>query len=87
MLQIVPAYAATGNVESTQKEVTNPLFVAIGTFISLALLFMMSVLFLPKIPHFELFNARVADDDLLRLTTFVTNAIDKSNVLEKFHHS
>lgn len=73
-------------MESNQKQLMNPLFMAIGTFISMAVLFMMGVLFLPKLPHFDLFNARVADDDFLRLTAFVTNAIDRHNVLEKFQH-
>lgn len=77
---LVPMYAATETAETTQKQLMNPLFVAIGTFISMALLFMMGVLFLPKLPHLELFNARVADnDDFLRLTTFVMNAIDGRN--------
>lgn len=78
-------YAATETTESTQKQLMNPLFVAIGTFISMALLFMMGVLFLPKLPHLELFNARVADnDDFLRLTTFVMNAIDGRNRWQNF---
>ncbi|KAL0128070.1 hypothetical protein PUN28_003360 [Cardiocondyla obscurior] len=78
---MVPIYAATETTESTQKQLMNPLFVAIGTFISMALLFMMGVLFLPKLPHLELFKARVADsnDDFLRLTTLVMNAIDGRN--------
>ncbi|XP_020284872.1 uncharacterized protein LOC109855256 [Pseudomyrmex gracilis] len=76
----VPVFAATETAESTHKQLMNPLFVAIGTFISMALLFMMGVLFLPKLPHFELFNARKADnDDLQRLTNFVLNAIDARN--------
>ncbi|XP_029175823.1 uncharacterized protein LOC114944194 [Nylanderia fulva] len=76
---IVPMYAATETAENTQKQLMNPLFVAIGTFISMALLFMMGVLFLPKLPHLA-FNARVADnDDFPRLTTFVMNAIDRRN--------
>lgn len=83
---LVPMYAATETAESTQKQLMNPLFVAIGTFISMALLFMMGVLFLPKLPHFnaQLFNARVADDDFLRLTTFVMNAIDGHNGWRNF---
>ena len=81
---LVPMYAATETAENTQKQLMNPLFVAIGTFISMALLFMMGVLFLPKLPHFELFNARVADDDFLRLTTFVMNAIDGRNRWRNF---
>jgi len=86
ILQIVPMYAATETVESTQKQLMNPLFVAIGTFISMALLFMMGVLFLPKLPHLELFKARVADnDDFLRLTTFVMNAIDGRNRWQNFN--
>lgn len=89
-LQMGPIYAATENMENpenTQKQLMNPLFVAIGTFISMALLFMMGVLFFPKLPHFELFNARVADDDFQRLTAFVTNAIDRRNMLDKLQHS
>ncbi|KYQ51509.1 hypothetical protein ALC60_09382 [Trachymyrmex zeteki] len=83
---IIPMYAATETTESTQKQLMNPLFVAIGTFISMALLFMMGVLFLPKLPHLELFNARLADnDDFLRLTTFVMNAIDKRNHWQNFN--
>ncbi|XP_018399627.1 PREDICTED: uncharacterized protein LOC108777286 [Cyphomyrmex costatus] len=82
---MIPMYAATENTESTQKQLMNPLFVAIGTFISMALLFMMGVLFLPKLPHLELFNARVVDnDDFLRLTTFVMNAIDGRNRWQNF---
>lgn len=78
--QAVPVFAATETAESTHKQLMNPLFVAIGTFISMALLFMMGVLFLPKLPHFELFNARGADnDDFQRLTNFVLNAIDARN--------
>ncbi|XP_014472733.1 PREDICTED: uncharacterized protein LOC106743421 [Dinoponera quadriceps] len=87
---IGPIYAATENMENTengsQKQLVNPLFVAIGTFISMALLFMMGVLFLPKLPHFQLFNARVVDDDFQRLTAFVTNAMD-SDMLKKFPRS
>ncbi|EFN66972.1 hypothetical protein EAG_15329 [Camponotus floridanus] len=82
---IVPIYTATETAGNTQKQLMNPLFVAIGTFISMALLFMMGVLFLPKLPHFELFNARVADnDDFLRLATFVMNAIDGRNRWRNF---
>ncbi|XP_011876110.1 PREDICTED: uncharacterized protein LOC105566597 [Vollenhovia emeryi] len=81
---IVPMYAATETVESTQKQLMNPLFVAIGTFISMALLFMMGVLFLPKLPHL-IYNARLADnDDFLRLTTLVMNAIDGRNRWQNF---
>ncbi|XP_024891171.1 uncharacterized protein LOC112467000 [Temnothorax curvispinosus] len=80
---IVPVYAAAENTESTQKHIMNPLFMAIGSFISMALLFMMGVLFLPKLPHFELFNARVADNDDF-LTTFVMNAIDGRNRWQNF---
>ncbi|XP_036143564.1 uncharacterized protein LOC105838934 [Monomorium pharaonis] len=76
---IVPIYAATETAESTQKQLMNPLFVAIGTFVSMALLFMMGVLFLPKLPQLGLFNARVADnDDFLRLTTLMINAIERN---------
>lgn len=83
--QLVPIYTATETAGNTQKQLMNPLFVAIGTFISMALLFMMGVLFLPKLPHFELFNARVADnDDFLRLATFVMNAIDGRNRRRNF---
>ncbi|XP_072765263.1 uncharacterized protein [Anoplolepis gracilipes] len=82
---LVPMYAATQPAVNTQKQLMNPLFVAIGTFISMALLFMMGVLFLPKLPNLELFNARVADnDDFLRLTTFVMNAIDGRNRWRNF---
>ncbi|KAL6260163.1 hypothetical protein P5V15_007697 [Pogonomyrmex californicus] len=86
---IVPIYAATETATSTQKQLMNPLFVAIGTFISMALLFMMGVLFLPKLPQFEFFNererARIADnDDFLRLTTLVMNAIDGRNRWRNF---
>ena len=79
-------YAATETTENTQKQLMNPLFIAIGTFISMALLFMMGVLFLPKLPHLELFNARlVNNDDFLRLTTFVMNAIDERNRWQNFN--
>ncbi|KAL6435057.1 hypothetical protein ACFW04_005272 [Cataglyphis niger] len=82
---LVPMYAATESTENTQKQLMNPLFLAIGTFISMAVLFMMGVLFLPKLPHFDLFNARVADnDDFLHLTTFVMNAIDGHNRWKNF---
>ncbi|EZA59247.1 hypothetical protein DMN91_008158 [Ooceraea biroi] len=85
---LVPVFAATETSQSTQKQMMNPLFVAIGTFISMALLFMMGVLFLPKLPHFDLFNARVADnDDFLRLTTLVTNAIDRHSRWRNFKGS
>ncbi|XP_018358520.1 PREDICTED: uncharacterized protein LOC108758206 [Trachymyrmex cornetzi] len=83
---IIPMYAATETTESTQKQLMNPLFVAIGTFISMALLFMMGILFLPKLPHLELFNARLVDnDDFLRLTTFVMNATDERNRWQNFN--
>ena len=86
ILQIIPMYAATETTENTQKQLMNPLFIAIGTFISMALLFMMGVLFLPKLPHLELFNARlVNNDDFLRLTTFVMNAIDERNRWQNFN--
>ncbi|XP_070160591.1 uncharacterized protein [Polyergus mexicanus] len=82
---LVPMYTATETTENTQKQLMNPLFLAIGTFISMAVLFMMGVLFLPKLPHLDLFNARVADnDDFLRLTTFVMNAIDRRNRWKNF---
>ncbi|XP_067215888.1 uncharacterized protein [Linepithema humile] len=84
---IAPVFAATETAESPQKQLMNPLFVAIGTFISMALLFMMSVLFLPKLPQlpqFELFNARTDNDDLMRLTALVMNAIDGRNRWKNF---
>lgn len=83
-LQIAPAFAATETAESSHKQLMNPLFVAIGTFISMALLFMMSVLFLPKLPQLDLFNARTNNDDFMRLTTLVMNAIDGRNRWRNF---
>ncbi|KAK2575582.1 hypothetical protein KPH14_011293 [Odynerus spinipes] len=67
-------YIAEG---ASQKQLTNPLFIAISTFISTAVLFMMGILFLPKLHQHGIFSSREIQDDFLHLTNIVMNAIDK----------
>ncbi|XP_033196987.1 uncharacterized protein LOC117160377 [Bombus vancouverensis nearcticus] len=82
------AYDKTEAAQTTQTQLSNPIFVAISTFVTMAIVFMMSVLFLPKITQLEIFPARSIQDDFFYLTNIVTNAIERYNLLEKFrdHH-
>ncbi|XP_043483319.1 uncharacterized protein LOC122511861 [Leptopilina heterotoma] len=61
-------------IMETNKEMTNPLFVAVSSFIGMALLFMMGVLIFPQVRNFIPRNQQ--NDDLLQLTKIVFEAID-----------
>ena len=65
-------------VMESQKQMTNPLFVALSSFIGMALLFMVGVLFFPK---FTGFSPRNQQDDMLQLAMIVIEAIDRKNSL------
>lgn len=62
---------------ASQKQLSNPLFIAISTFVSMALLFMVGILFLPKLHQYGIFSTRGIQDDFLYLTNIVMGAIDK----------
>lgn len=49
----------------------------------MAIVFMMSVLFLPKLTQLDIFHARSIQDDFFYLSNIVKNAIEHYNVLEK----
>ncbi|KAG7207854.1 hypothetical protein KM043_009454 [Ampulex compressa] len=74
----------TETAESTQTHIVNPLFVAITTFVSMAIIFMIGILFFPKLTQYGIFNARDMQDDFLRLSEVVTNAIHRHSLLDKF---
>lgn len=63
-------------IMETNKEMTNPLFVAVSSFIGMALLFMMGVLIFPQVRNF--IPRSQQNDDLLQLTKIVFEAIDNS---------
>ncbi|XP_051161097.1 uncharacterized protein LOC127281428 isoform X2 [Leptopilina boulardi] len=65
-------------IMETNKEMTNPLFVAVSSFIGMALLFMMGVLLFPQVKNFVPREQR-ENDLLLQLTTFVLEAVDSRN--------
>ncbi|XP_043676417.1 uncharacterized protein LOC122633034 [Vespula pensylvanica] len=62
---------------ASHKQLSNPLFIAISTFVSIAVLFMMGILFLPKLHQYGIFSTRGIQDDFLYLTNIVMGAIDK----------
>ncbi|XP_046827507.1 uncharacterized protein LOC124428011 [Vespa crabro] len=75
-------FMSTHNIDNvaegaSQKQLSNPLFIAISTFVSIALLFMMGILFLPKLHQYSIFSTRGIQDDFLYLTNIVMGAIDK----------
>ncbi|KAK9303860.1 hypothetical protein QLX08_004588 [Tetragonisca angustula] len=82
----VSAYDSTEAAQTTQTQLSNPLFVAISTFVTMAIVFMMSVLFLPKLAQFDILPARSIQDDFFYLTNIVANAIEHYNLLEKFRN-
>lgn len=59
----------------------NPLFMAISGFIGMALMFMASVLFVPK---FENFASRNSSNDFLQLSKVAWEAIEGRNCTERF---
>ncbi|XP_033217708.1 uncharacterized protein LOC117173326 [Belonocnema kinseyi] len=65
-------------VMESQKQMTNPLFAAVSSFIGMALLFMAGVLIFPKLGGFV---PRDQQDDFLHLVQTVTEAIDKKSPL------
>ncbi|XP_076242400.1 uncharacterized protein LOC143184210 [Calliopsis andreniformis] len=79
----VAAFDNTEAAQTTQTQLSSPLFVAISTFVTMAIVFMMSVLFLPKLPQFDILHSRAIHDDFFYLSNVVTNAIDRYNFLEK----
>ncbi|XP_043249388.1 uncharacterized protein LOC122395671 [Colletes gigas] len=83
-----PAFDNTEAAQTTQTQLSNPLFVAISTFITMAIVFMMSVLFLPKLTQFDILHSREIQDDFFHISNIVMNAIDRYDLLEKFkeHH-
>ncbi|CAL7952249.1 unnamed protein product [Xylocopa violacea] len=80
----VPAFDNTEAAQTTQTQLSNPLFVAISTFVTMAIVFMMSVLFLPKLAQLDILNSRSIQDDLFNLSNIVTNAVERYNFLNKF---
>lgn len=68
----------------TQKEMANPLFVAVSGFIGMALLFMVGVLLFPKI---RAFVPREQQDDLLQLAKIVTKAIHRNPLMGRSRKS
>ncbi|XP_008545692.1 uncharacterized protein LOC103569919 [Microplitis demolitor] len=67
----------TGHQESQKQIIINPLFMAISSFVGMALVFMFGVIVLPRI--LGEFRSRIVHDELLNLTTTVNEAIDKFN--------
>ncbi|XP_034937084.1 uncharacterized protein [Chelonus insularis] len=61
-------------LDSQKQIVINPLFMAISSFVGMALLFMFGVIVLPRI--FGEFRSRLVHDELMDLTKTVTEAID-----------
>ncbi|KAI4501388.1 hypothetical protein M0802_003265 [Mischocyttarus mexicanus] len=76
------ASTSTHNIDNvaegaSQKQLSNPLFIAVSTFVSMAVLFMMGILFLPKLHQYGIFSTREIQDDFLHLTNIVMGAVDK----------
>lgn len=67
--------------EASEKQIANPLFMAISGFIGMALIFMASVLFLPR---FDNFGARNSSGEFLQLTKVAWEAIEGRNCSERF---
>ncbi|XP_029042360.1 uncharacterized protein LOC114875811 isoform X1 [Osmia bicornis bicornis] len=78
-----PAFDNKVAAQVTQTQLSHPLFAAISTFVTMAIVFMMSVLFLPKLTQLDIFHARSIQDDFFYLSNIVKNAIEHYNVLEK----
>ncbi|XP_053994481.1 uncharacterized protein LOC128884848 [Hylaeus volcanicus] len=79
-----PAFDNTEAAQTTQTQLSNPLFVAISTFVTMAIVFMMSVLFLPKLSQLDILHSRAIQDDFFHLSNIVTNAIERYNHLENY---
>lgn len=79
----IPAFDDT-KVAQTQTQLSNPLIVAISTFVTIAIVFMMTVLFLPKFTQLDVLPERNIQDDFFYLTNIVTNATERNNFLDKF---
>ncbi|CAG5077018.1 Protein of unknown function [Cotesia congregata] len=70
------SFMDTLQIQESQKQIIiNPLFMAISSFVGMALVFMFGVIVLPRI--LGEFRSRVVHDELLDLTTTVNAAIDK----------
>ncbi|XP_061942564.1 uncharacterized protein LOC108000271 isoform X1 [Apis cerana] len=79
----IPAFDNT-KVAQTQTQLSNPFIVAISTFVTIAIIFMMSVLFLPKFTQLDVLPERNIQDDFFYLTNIVTNATERNHFLDKF---
>lgn len=80
-----PAFDNTAAAaHATHSQLSNPLFVAISTFITTAIMFMMSILFLPKLIPLDILHARNFQDDFFYLSNVIANAIERSRFLDKF---
>ncbi|XP_046746594.1 uncharacterized protein LOC124411498 [Diprion similis] len=66
---------------SSEKQVANPLFMAISGFIGMALIFMASVLFLPKIENFA---SRNSSNEYFQLSKVAWDAIEGRDCSERF---
>ncbi|XP_012145487.2 uncharacterized protein LOC105663092 isoform X2 [Megachile rotundata] len=83
----IPDSAYDGNkgiAQVAQTQLSHPLFTAISTFITMAIVFMMSILFLPKLTQLDIFHARAIQEDFFYLSNIVRNAIEQYNFLETF---
>ncbi|CAK9831831.1 hypothetical protein ANTRET_LOCUS8762 [Anthophora retusa] len=78
-----PVIDNTGAAQTTHTQLSNPLFVAISTFVTMAIVFMMSVLFLPKLAQLDILHARSIQDDFFYVSDIVTSAVERYNVKEK----
>ncbi|XP_017886769.1 uncharacterized protein LOC108628989 [Ceratina calcarata] len=79
-----PTFDNTAAAHTTHSQLSSPLFVAISTFITTAIMFMMSILFLPKLIPFDILQARNIQDDFFYLSNIIANAIERSRFLDKF---
>lgn len=50
----------------------------------MAIVFMMSVLFLPKLTQLDIFHGRAIQEDFFYLSNIIRNAIEHYNLLETF---
>ncbi|KZC06999.1 PREDICTED: uncharacterized protein LOC107185274 [Dufourea novaeangliae] len=82
----VVAFENTAAAVSAPTSLTShPLFVAISTVMTMAIVFMMSVFVLPRFPLLNtLLQSREIQDDFLQLSDVVVNAINRYNLLENF---
>ncbi|XP_012258159.2 uncharacterized protein LOC105687270 [Athalia rosae] len=67
--------------ESSEKQVSNPLFVAISGFVGMALIFMASVLFMPRFGSME---SRNSSSNFFQLSRVAWEAIEGRNCSERF---